>query len=63
MKRHTDVLGIIPNTSAVILLIGGVLAEQHEEWRVTRHYLIMEFRTKLAEEVDTTAPPALAAVR
>lgn len=52
VKRRTDMVGISPNTPAVIRLVGTVLAEQHEEWQVTRR----------SGEVDTTAPPALVAV-
>ncbi len=56
VKRRADVVGIFPNETSIIRLIGAVLLEQNDEWQTQNRYMQVE---AMGEFVPTDATHAI----
>jgi putative transposase len=62
VKRRADVVGIFPNESAIIRLIGAVLLEANDEWQLQHRYMQTEAMAELIPPLIDAVPTQISTV-
>ena len=60
VKRRVDVVGILPNESAIIRLIGAVLLEANDEWQLQHRSMQTEVMAEFTPPLIEAVPPQIA---
>ncbi len=60
IKRRSDVIGIFPNTEAILRLVGALMLEQTDEWAVARRYMTLESLAQVSENPVLKLPTVTA---
>ncbi len=56
VKRRADVVGIFPNDTSIVRLIGAVLMEQNDEWQLQHRYMQVEAMSEITPPLRNAEP-------
>ena len=62
VNRRADVVGIFPNESAIVRLIGAVLLEANDEWQLQHRYMQTEAMAELIPPLIDAVPTPISTV-